>query len=814
MSAIPLIKEFLKTFNIPIIFADGYEADDVIGTISKLASQNSYEVYMYTPDKDFAQLVSENVYMYRPGQRGADHQIWDTNMVCEKFEINNVSQVIDYLGMVGDAVDNIPGISGVGPKTASKLLTKYGSMEGVYSNIGDLKGKLKENIVNGEENAKLSKKLATILVNVPVEFNYNELELTEPNWENVKLLFEKLEFRRIYDRAYKFFHKANSDSQNFIETENLQLSLFSEPTVNENIKIKKSTDLDTEKKIKGTVKSILNSDIIYISHYIENSNLHALSISFDDKSFHVLIDERLTSSTVLKLLEPVFSSREITKVFYDSKTFLKCLMIYNIEFSENFFDILIADYVIDPENNHSIENIFIRHNLNNLPILKTQLGLQAHLVDYLNIISNSIPVIYEKQNELLGSNKLKNLFLNVEQPLVEVLIKMELYGVNLDTTALKNYSNNLNEKINLLKSQIFNLSEISFNISSPKQLGEILFEKLKLSDKPKKTKSGQYSTNEMELLKLKKKHPIIEKVLDYRTLQKLLNTYVDALPSMINQNDKKIHTSFNNTVTNTGRLSSSSPNLQNIPIRKDSGKDVRRAFVPSNSDHILMAADYSQIELRLIAELSNEEKMIAAFLKGEDIHRSTASKVFKVSLDNVSDEMRSNAKVVNFGIIYGVSAFGLSEQSTLTRKEASELIKLYFLTYPKLKAYIEEQISFAQKNGYVQTLLGRKRQLRNINSRNSFIRSHDERNAVNMPIQGSAADLIKLSMINIDREFQAKSIKSKMILQVHDELVFDVLNSERKIVEQIVRDKMENVYYTRVPLKVDIGFGEDWLEAH
>ena len=814
MSAIPLIKEFLKTFNIPIIFADGYEADDVIGTISKLASQNSYEVYMYTPDKDFAQLVSENVYMYRPGQRGAAHQIWDTNMVCEKFEINNVSQVIDYLGMVGDAVDNIPGIAGIGPKTASKLLTKYGSMEGVYSNIGDLKGKLKENIVNGEENAKLSKKLATILVNVPVEFNYNELELTEPNWENVKLLFEKLEFRRIYDRAYKFFHKANSDSQNFIETENLQLSLFSEPTVNENIKIKKSIDLDTEKKIKGTVKSILNSDIIYISHYIDNSNLHALSISFDDKSFHVLIDERLTSSTVLKLLEPVFSSREITKVFYDSKTFLKCLMIYNIEFSENFFDILIADYVIDPENNHSIENIFIRHNLNNLPILKTQLGLQAHLVDYLNIISNSIPVIYEKQNELLGSNKLKNLFLNVEQPLVEVLIKMELHGVNLDTTALKNYSNSLNEKINLLKSQIFNLSEISFNISSPKQLGEILFEKLKLSDKPKKTKSGQYSTNETELLKLKKKHPIIEKVLDYRTLQKLLNTYVDALPSMINQKDKKIHTSFNNTVTNTGRLSSSSPNLQNIPIRKDSGKDVRRAFVPSNSDHILMAADYSQIELRLIAELSNEEKMIAAFSKGEDIHRSTASKVFKVSLDDVSDEMRSNAKVVNFGIIYGVSAFGLSEQSTLTRKEASELIKLYFLTYPKLKAYIEEQISFAQKNGYVQTLLGRKRRLRNINSRNSFIRSHDERNAVNMPIQGSAADLIKLSMINIDREFQAKSIKSKMILQVHDELVFDVLNSERKIVEQIVRDKMENVYYTRVPLKVDIGFGEDWLEAH
>ena len=391
---------------------------------------------------------------------------------------------------------------------------------------------------------------------------------------------------------------------------------------------------------------------------------------------------------------------------------------------------------------------------------------------------------------------------------------MELHGVNLDTTALKNYSNNLNEKINLLKSQIFNLSEISFNISSPKQLGEILFEKLKLSDKPKKTKSGQYSTNETELLKLKKKHPIIEKVLDYRTLQKLLNTYVGALPSMINQKDKKIHTSFNNTVTNTGRLSSSSPNLQNIPIRKDSGKDVRRAFVPSDSDHILMAADYSQIELRLIAELSNEEKMITAFLNGEDIHRSTASKVFKVSLDDVSNEMRSNAKVVNFGIIYGVSAFGLSEQSTLTRKEASELIRLYFLTYPKLKAYIEEQISFAQKNGYVQTLFGRKRHLRNINSRNSFIRSHDERNAVNMPIQGSAADLIKLSMINIYREFQAKSIKSKMILQVHDELVFDVLNSERKIVEQIVRDKMENVYDSRVPLKVDIGFGEDWLEAH
>ncbi|RPG59011.1 MAG: DNA polymerase I [Flavobacteriales bacterium TMED191] len=812
--AIPYIKNILTALNIPILFVDGFEADDVIGTLAKQASNQEFLTYMVTPDKDFAQLVSDSIFMYRPGNRGSKHQIWNVKTVCEKFGIDYVHQVVDYLGMVGDAVDNIPGIAGVGPKTASKLLKKYGSLEEVYKSIENLEGKLKEKIINSHSNAILSKQLAKIVVDVPIQLDSKDLKIIEPNWDQLNAIFKELEFRRLNERIRKVFSYNSSEPTIDIDSASRQLSLFSSDNKPTSQSSDSAIQLDSYQEIKDAVKNLELESSIGISLYNADNNISGLSIFSNTNHYYIFFTKTLIVKICLLTLEPLFVSKNIMKIYFDSKNVFKLLAQYKINFCDNFFDVTIADYLINPENNRSLSNIAHRNNLDSLHLDSIDMNSEEGVKYYLIETSLILIELYKKQLITLEKNDLTPLFKDVEKPLVKVLLQMEFNGVRIDTVALNNYSNKLTQQITLLTDQIHKLANQNFNIASPKQLGEVLFQKMKLSEKPKKTKSGQFSTNENELVKLKNTHPIIEKILLYRTYQKLLSTYVNALPSLIEKGDKKIHTTFNQTVTNTGRLSSSSPNLQNIPIRKKSGKDVRRAFIASDKNHILMAADYSQIELRLIAELSKEETMIKAFLKEEDIHKSTASKVFKVDLDKVTSEMRSNAKVVNFGIIYGVSAFGLSEQSTLNRKEASELIKIYFETYPMLKKYIDDQIYFAKENGYVQTILGRKRYLRNINSRNSFIRGHDERNAVNMPVQGSAADLIKLAMINIHNEFRANSFKSKLILQVHDELVFDVHNSEKEIIQNTVRHAMENIYNTKVPLKVDIGFGANWLDAH
>ena len=812
-TAIPYIKQILNAFNIPILFVDGFEADDVIGTLAKQAEKNNFQTYMLTPDKDFAQLVTENILMFRPGTRGNPNEIWDVNKVCEKFDINNVDQVIDFLGMVGDSVDNIPGISGVGPKTASKLLKTYGSIENLYSASEELEGKLKEKVVNGKQHAFLSKKLATIITDVPIKLDISSLKCNSPDLIELKNIFNNLEFRRIYDRISKKFSETTNQIK--ISSNSDQLDMFAVDTVLTNSIIKKGVHISILSELQEVVKKMSFKKEVTFFLISEKDDLVGMSFAESlDSIFYLIFNESLSLSKVLSELAVIFNSENIEKNFFDSKKIRHVLSEYHISCAGICFDIGIADYLINPDSNRTFSTLIQKYNLDtiNLDLLNT--SLEKDRASYLIEAARILIKIKSQQKILLKENNLMNLFYNIELPLVNVLCNMEQNGISLDTDLLNQYSNVLNKEIDKLEVQIYNFANEKFNIGSPKQLGDILFNKMKLSEKPKKTKSGQFATGESELIKLKDHHPIIESILLFRTYNKLLSTYVNALPLLINSVDRKIHTTFNQTIASTGRLSSSNPNLQNIPIRRQSGKDVRKAFVPSNKEHILMCADYSQIELRLIAEFSKEDNMIDAFLNNEDIHTTTASKVFQVNISEVTKEMRSNAKVVNFGIIYGVSAFGLSEQSSLNRKESADLIETYFRTYPKLKLFINDQIDFAKENGYVETILGRKRYLRNINSRNSFIRGHDERNAVNMPIQGSAADMIKLAMIKIYKEFHNLGLKSKMVLQVHDELVFDVYCSEQEIVKEIVKNNMENVYPMQVPLKVDLGFGQNWLEAH
>jgi len=812
-AAIPYIKKILNSFNIPILSLEGYEADDVIGTLARQADKKMLTTYMMTPDKDFAQLVTDNIFMYRPGNRGNPSEIWDTKKVCEKFNIDNVSQVVDFLGMVGDSVDNIPGIPGVGPKTASKLIKMYGSVEGVYNATDQLEGKIKEKIINAKEQALLSKKLAKIVVDAPIVLDLKSLKFQGPDLGSFKALCEELEFRRIYDRVSSKFNSKN-DLPKTTNSDG-QLNMFELGQDITSDILNRGTLINNIERFKDFISSIsAKSELGFVFLYKQESII-GLSISQSiDVSHYVIFNKSVQLDQCLLLLSPVFSSATIEKVFFDAKKFFKTLLERSVFCGNNFFDISIADYLINPDSNRTFSAIIQKNNIDTINIDLLDLNLSKDISASLVEQSLLLFKLKSKQVALLEKNKLNRLFYDVELPLVSVLLDMEKHGVNLDVESLEKYSQSLTHEMTHLENRIYDAADEKFNIASPKQLGDILFNKMKLSEKPKKTKSGQFSTNESELVKLKGRHPIIDDILLFRTYQKLLSTYINALPLLVDSRDQKIHTTFNQTVTNTGRLSSSKPNLQNIPIRKQSGKDVRRAFIPSRGDYVLMAADYSQIELRLIAELSQEDNMMEAFLNNEDIHASTASKVFKVDINDVTSEMRANAKTVNFGIIYGVSAFGLSEQSTLNRKEASELIKVYFETYPRLKSYMDDQVNFARENGYVETILGRKRYLRNINSRNSFIRGHDERNAVNMPVQGSAADIIKLAMIQVNKKMKELDLSSKMVLQVHDELVFDVLISEREKMSSLVKDIMENVYSTKIPLKVDIGFGANWLEAH
>ncbi len=855
--AVPYIERILSAMNIPVVVKEGYEADDIIGTLAKKAEKENYKTFMVTPDKDFAQLVSENIFMYRP-MFGGGYETWGIPEVLKKFEIERPEQVIDFLGMMGDSADNIPGLPGVGEKTAKKFLAAYGSMEGLLANTHELKGKMKEKVEAHAELGKLSKELATIMLDVPVEFDEKDFEMCDPDTQAVTEIFQELEFRRLLDNFNKTFAAQEAVSSTAGSSADKapmapkkstagsgQFSLFGgdgeTPTEN-TVATGRKTILDTSHvyqsvqqgmAMKLFVQNLLKQPSVCFD--TETTGLDPISaelvgIAFSwetGKGFYVPFPEdKEGAQDLIEQLRPFFESEEIEKVGQNLKYDIKVLKKYNLEVKGNLFDTMLAHYLINPDMRHNMD-VLAETYLNYTPVSITELiGKKGK-----NQLSmREVPI--EKQTEYavedaditfqlarhfrpeLAEANTEKLFNDIEIPLLRVLSDMELEGINLDQAFLNSLATDLETDISNLKEKIYKEAGEEFNIASPKQLGEILFNKMKLVDKPKKTKTGQYSTAEDVLSYLAKDHEIIQNVLDFRGLSKLKSTYVDALPLQIEPSTGRVHTNYMQTVAATGRLASNDPNLQNIPIRTERGRQVRKAFVPRNKKHVLLAADYSQIELRIIAALSEETTMIDAFKNGEDIHASTAAKVFNVSLDEVTREQRSNAKTVNFGIIYGVSAFGLSNQTDLSRTEAKELIDTYYQTYPKLRNYMSEQVDFARDNGYVQTVLGRRRYLKDINSRNAVVRGAAERNAVNAPIQGSAADIIKIAMINIHKKLSESEYKTKMLLQVHDELVFDVPKSELPEMKKLIKTEMEKAYEIAVPLDVELGEGNNWLEAH
>ena len=858
-TAVPYIYEILKAMHIPIMVKEGFEADDVIGTLSRQAEKEGYKVFMVTPDKDFAQLVTDNIFMYRP-VFGGGYETWGIPEVQKKFEVTKPMQVIDFLGMMGDSSDNIPGLPGVGEKTAKKFINQFGSMEGLLANTDQLKGKMKEKVEANGELGLLSKKLATIMLDVPVDFDAKDFELDHPDVEKVKEIFQDLEFRRLTDNFLKTFSTevpttANGSAVTKAEVKATpkeqksagagQFSLFGGDTLTSD-----KTTLEYTRKTAETsshfyqsispgmatklfVKNLMSQTSVCFDTETTGLNplvaeLVGIAFSWETgKGFYMPFPENKNETqNLIEILRPFFENENIEKIGQNLKYDIKVLAKYNIEVKGKLFDTMLAHYLINPDMRHNMD-VLAETYLNYSPISITELiGKKGK-----NQLSmRDVPL--EKQTEYavedaditlqlkehfekeLGEANTQKLFDEIELPLLRVLAAMELEGINLDKAFLNSLSDDLNNDIQTLEKRIYEAAGEEFNIASPKQLGIILFEKMKLVDKPKKTKTGQYSTAEDVLSYLAKDHQIIRDVLDYRGLAKLKSTYVDALPLQVEESTNRVHTDYMQTVAATGRLSSNNPNLQNIPIRTERGRQVRKAFVPRDENYTLLAADYSQIELRIIAALSQEETMIEAFKNGEDIHASTASRVFNVPLTEVSREQRSNAKTVNFGIIYGVSAFGLSNQTDLSRGEAKELIDTYYETYPKLRAYISKQVDFARDNGYVQTVLGRRRYLKDINSRNAVVRGAAERNAVNAPIQGSAADIIKIAMINIYDKLQASGYKSKMLLQVHDELVFDIYKPELDAMKTLIKTEMENAYTLNVPLDVDLDIGDNWLEAH
>ena len=820
--AVPYIQEILKAMQIPVLIKSGYEADDIIGTVAKNAEKNNYEVFMVTPDKDFAQLVSENIFMYRPARMGNGIEIWGVKEVQEKFEITDPLQVIDFLGMMGDSVDNIPGLPGVGEKTAKKFLTEYGSMEKLLENTDKIKGKLKEKIEQNREKGLLSKKLATIMLDVPIDYDFASFKFKNPDISKIKEIFGDLEFRRMTENFMKIFTSKQEKEIEVNDSNDIQYDLFTSPG-QPNTELKKETFENSQsKKIYQVIEKELGCELLFnkilnqkfISIDLVNSDLilkkFGISFTWDSyKSYYIQIDQQTNRIEYLKKL---FQKNDITIIGYDLKKILKFLYKLNIKINSVCFDTKIAHYLINPDLGHNF-NILCETYLN----YRTQFVKNSEIENPKELSMEKSDLNFQLVEFLMNdlkSGKLVDLFKKLEMPLLKVLAEMEFNGIKINLKFLKNLSQNYSEELKSIEKNIFNHSEEEFNLASPKQLGDILFEKLKIIDKPKKTKTGQYSTSEEVLSGLSKNHEIINEVLKWRSLQKLINTYVDALPKQINEDSRRIHTVFNQAVASTGRLSSQNPNLQNIPIRSEKGREIRKAFICENNDFVMLAADYSQIELRVIASLSKDPNMISAFNDNLDIHSSTASKVFNVEIKNVSKEQRSNAKTVNFGIIYGVSAFGLSNQTDLSRSESKDLIESYFKAYPELKNYISNQINFARENGYVETILGRRRYLKDINSRNPIVRGGAERNAVNAPVQGSAADIIKIAMVKISDKIKLNNFKSKMLVQVHDELIFEIYKPELQKMKELIKKEMESVFTLNVPLTVDIGIGENWHEAH
>ena len=818
--AVPYIQEILKAMQIPILIESGYEADDIIGTVAKNAEKNNYEVFMVTPDKDFAQLVSENIFMYRPARMGNGIEIWGVEEVQKKFEIIDPLQVIDFLGMMGDAVDNIPGLPGVGEKTAKKFLKEYGSMENLLRNTDKIKGKLKEKIEQNKEKGLLSKKLATIILDVPIEYDLKSFKFQNPDENKIKEIFRDLEFKRMTENFMKIF-SFEEESVGKVEIQReIQYDLFNSPgELNEELK---KDDFSKSKYFYQIIQGdfgknllfnkILKQKFVSVSLFSSEINKNNFGISFtwnSHKSYYTQIDEDTKS---IEFLKSLFKKDDITIIGYDLKKTFKFLNQFNIKTNCQCFDTKIAHYLINPDIGHDF-NILCETYLK----FKTSFSKNSKTENPIELSMEKSDLNFQLIDFLthdLENGGLVDLFKKLEMPLLKVLALMESNGIKINSTFLNKLSLEYNSELKIIEKNIFDLSNQSFNLASPKQLGEILFEKLKIIDNPKKTKTGQYSTSEEVLSFLAKDHEIVSEVLKWRSLQKLINTYVDALPKQINENSLRIHTIFNQAVASTGRLSSNNPNLQNIPIRTSKGREIRKAFVCENNDYVMLAADYSQIELRVIASLSNDSNMISAFKNNEDIHSSTASKVFNVDISDVTREQRSNAKTVNFGIIYGVSAFGLSNQTNLSRSESKDLIESYFLAYPELKNYIANQINFARENGFVETILGRKRYLKDINSRNQIVRGGAERNAVNAPVQGSAADIIKLAMVNISDKISGSNFKSKMLVQVHDELIFEIYKPELEEMRKLIQQEMESAYSLNIPLAVDIGLGDNWYEAH
>ena len=858
--AVPYIQDILKAMHIPIMVKAGFEADDIIGTLSKQAEKEGYKTFMVTPDKDFAQLVSENIFMYKP-RFGGGYDIWGVPEVQEKFGVTDPLQVIDFLGMMGDSADNIPGLPGVGEKTAKKFLAAYGSMENLLANTHELKGKMKEKVEAAKDLGLLSKKLATIMLDVPVTFNAKDFELDQPDIEKVTALFSELEFRNLLTNFTKTFavesatkvnsaestskEKTSETAKKTVPSAEGQFDLFAAP----------GTGSISEEDVASGFKTIANTNHFYqhidspfsrklllkklmeqtsVCFDTETTGLKALEVELIGIAFSYEIgkgyyvsfpEDQAETKALLEEFRPFFESN-IEKIGHNLKYDIKVLSNYEMPVKGKLFDTMIAHYLINPDMRHNMD-ILAETYLNYQPVSiteligkkgKNQLSMRTvPIAEQTEYAVEDADITFQLKQLFTGeleSGNVTKLFNDIELPLVSVLTAMEIEGININIDFLNKLSVTLTEDINRLERNIYEQAGEEFNIASPKQLGIVLFEKMELVKKPKKTKTGQYATGEDILSFLAKEHEIIRNIQEYRQYKKLQSTYVDALPNEVNPKTGRIHTQYMQAVAATGRLSSNNPNLQNIPIRTERGKEVRKSFIPRDENHVLLAADYSQIELRIIAALSEEENMMEAFKNGEDIHASTAAKVFNVPLDEVTREQRSNAKTVNFGIVYGVSAFGLSNQTDLSRSEAKELIDTYYETYPKLKAYMSAQVDFARENGYVETVLNRRRYLKDINSRNAMVRSGAERNAVNAPIQGSAADIIKLAMINIYNRFKKEGFKSKMLLQVHDELVFDAHKDELEIIRPIIKYEMENAFKMSVPLDVEVGIGENWLQAH
>ena len=848
-ASIPYIYRLIEGFNIPIITMDGYEADDIIGTLAKKAEQENFQVYCMTPDKDFGQLVSDNIFIYKPARMGNGAEVQGVKEIREKWEVTDVCQVIDILGLWGDAVDNIPGIPGIGEKTAKKLVQEFGSVEGIIANADQLKGKMRENVENFAEQGLISKKLATILLDVPVELDEKALELEDPNKDILEPLFAELEFRTLGKRVF-------GDDFSILEKNsplNGQMDLFAVQTTtvttttdiaievsNENIALKnihntahEYTLIDTTEEQEKLAKELAAKESFCFD--TETTGLDAnladvvgLSFSFETgKAYYIPTPaNREEAQRILNIFKPVLENPAIEKIGQNIKYDILLLARYGIKVQGTLFDTMLAHYLIDPDTRHGMD-VLAENYLNYSPVSITELIGEKGKKQ-----GNMRDVEFEQIKEYAAEDaditlQLRNIFQpllvetdtlqlaqEVEFPLVYVLAEIERNGVKIDVPALGEFSKTLEQDIRNLEDSIFEKAGVNFNIASPKQLGEVLFDKLQLDPKAKKTKTGQYKTGEDVLLALAHKSDIVQDILNFRQLQKLKSTYVDSLPELINPETGLIHTSYNQAVAATGRLSSTNPNLQNIPIRTERGREVRKAFIPRSADNVILSADYSQIELRLIAELSKDQNMMEAFSQGHDIHRATAAKVYNMAFDEVTSEQRRNAKAVNFGIIYGQSAFGLSQNLGISRKEAADIINEYFNQYTGIKKYMSDAVEFAKEKGYVETILKRRRYLRDINSANMTVRGFAERNAINAPIQGSAADLIKIAMIAIQKKIEQQGLIGKMIMQVHDELVFDVPRQEVEAFKTIILDKMTNAISTTVPLVVEIGEGKNWLEAH